>query len=88
MTLFDVTGEKLWRTRAAELANSMLDRFGRPDGLFSTALNEKDLLIPVADEGDLEILPAHRWQSISFSDCTELLTRHVISMLRPTRYAG
>lgn len=55
MTLFDVTGEKIWQTRAAELANNMLDRFGRPDGSFSTTLNEKDLLIPVADEGDLEM---------------------------------
>ncbi len=55
MTLFDVTGETIWQTRAAQLANNMLDRFGRPDGSFSTTLNEKDLLVPLADEGDLEM---------------------------------
>jgi uncharacterized protein YyaL (SSP411 family) len=54
MTLFDVTGDKIWQNRAAQLADNMLSRFARPDGSFSTTPNEKDLLIPIADEGDLE----------------------------------
>lgn len=54
MTLFDVTGDKVWQNRAAQLADHMLSRFARPDGSFSTTPDEKDLLIPIADEGDLE----------------------------------
>ena len=52
--LFDVTGDKIWQNRAAQLADHMLSRFARPDGSFSTTPNEKDLLIPIVDEGDLE----------------------------------
>ncbi len=55
MTLFEVTGDKIWQNRAAGLADSMLDRFSRPDGSFSTTPNEKDLLIPITDEGDMEM---------------------------------
>src|SRR5260370_33812898 len=55
MTLFEVTGDKIWQNRAARLADSMLDRFGRTDGSFSTTPNEKDLLIPITDEGDMEM---------------------------------
>lgn len=55
MTLLDVTGEKIWQNRAAELADKMLGRFRRPDGSFSTTTNEESLLIPIADEGDLEM---------------------------------
>src|SRR6266446_3280357 len=54
MSLADVTGEGIWRDRARLLANSILDRFVRADGAFSTASDEKDLLIPVADDGDAE----------------------------------
>ena len=54
MTLLDVTGDKIWQNRAAQLADHMLSRFARPDGSFSTTPNERDLLIPIADEGDLE----------------------------------
>lgn len=55
MTLFEVTGDRIWQDRAARLADSMLDRFSQPDNSFSTTPNEKDLLIPIADEGDMEI---------------------------------
>jgi uncharacterized protein YyaL (SSP411 family) len=55
MTLSEVTGDRIWQNRAAALADSMLDRFSRPDGSFSTAPDEKDLLIPLADEGDMEM---------------------------------
>jgi uncharacterized protein YyaL (SSP411 family) len=54
MTLFEVTGDKVWQNRAARLADSMLDRFNRPDGSFSTTPNEKEVLIPIADDGDME----------------------------------
>ena len=54
-TLFEVTGDKNWRDRAARLADNMLDRFNRMDGTFSTTPNEKDLLIPLAEEGDMEM---------------------------------
>jgi hypothetical protein len=49
-----VTGVSIWRDRAALLANSILDRFARSDGSFSTTPNEKDLLIPIADDADME----------------------------------
>ncbi|MGQ0685486.1 thioredoxin domain-containing protein [Bradyrhizobium sp.] len=55
MSLLDATGDKIWQKRAAELADRMLDRFSRPDGSFSTTLNEESLLIPITDEGDLEM---------------------------------
>lgn len=55
MTLSQVTGDKVWQDRAGELADSMLHRFGRPDGSLSTTPNEHDLLIPLADEGDMEM---------------------------------
>jgi uncharacterized protein YyaL (SSP411 family) len=54
MSLADVTGEGIWRDRARLLANSILDRFVRADGAFSTTSEEKDLLIPIADDGDAE----------------------------------
>jgi uncharacterized protein YyaL (SSP411 family) len=54
LSLADATGAGIWRERAALLANKMLDRFARADGLFSTTANEKDLLIPIADDGDME----------------------------------
>ena len=55
MTLLQVTGDKIWQDRATRLADNMLDRFSRPDGSFSTTPNEDDLLIPLADEGDMEM---------------------------------
>jgi uncharacterized protein YyaL (SSP411 family) len=55
MTLFEITGDNIWQNRAARLSDSMLVRFSRPDGSFSTTPNEKDLLIPIADEGDMEM---------------------------------
>jgi uncharacterized protein YyaL (SSP411 family) len=54
-TLSEVTGDKSWRDRATLLADNTLDRFSRPDCSFSTTPHEKDLLIPLADEGDLEM---------------------------------
>jgi uncharacterized protein YyaL (SSP411 family) len=54
MSLADVTGERIWRERARLLANNMLDRFARVDGAFSTTADDKDLLIPIADDGDME----------------------------------
>jgi uncharacterized protein YyaL (SSP411 family) len=54
MSLADVAGEGIWRDRARLLANSILDRFVRADGAFSTTSDEKDLLIPIADDGDAE----------------------------------
>jgi hypothetical protein len=54
LSLADVTGDKMWQDRAAVLANGILDRFARADGSFSTSPHEKDLLIPMGDEGDME----------------------------------
>jgi uncharacterized protein len=54
MSLADVTGEAIWRDRARLLANGILDRLVRADGAFSTTSDEKDLLIPIADDGDAE----------------------------------
>jgi len=54
MSLADVTGNSIWRDRAALLANSILAWFARADGSFTTTANEKDLLIPIADDGDME----------------------------------
>jgi len=54
MSLADVTGEGIWRDRARLLANSILERFVRTDGAVSTTSDEKDLLIPIADDGDAE----------------------------------
>jgi uncharacterized protein YyaL (SSP411 family) len=54
MSLADATGASIWRDRATLLANSILDRFARADGFFSTTANEKDVLIPIADDGDME----------------------------------
>src|SRR5260370_19776411 len=54
MSLADVTGEGIWRDRARLLANSILERFVRADGAFSTTSDENDLLIPIADDGDAE----------------------------------
>ena len=57
VSLAEITGAELWRQRAALLANAMLNRFARADGSFSTAPNEKDLLVPIADTGDMEMPP-------------------------------
>jgi uncharacterized protein len=54
MSLADVTGQSIWRDRAALLANNILDRFARADGTLSTTADEKDLLIPIVDDGDME----------------------------------
>jgi uncharacterized protein len=54
LSLADVTGDKMWQDRAAMLANGILERFARADGSFSTSPHEKDLLIPMGDEGDME----------------------------------
>jgi uncharacterized protein len=54
MSLADATGAGIWRDRAVLLANSIVDRFARADGSFSTTADEKDLLIPIADDGDME----------------------------------
>ncbi len=54
MTLADVTGNKIWRDRAALLANTIVNRFVRADGSLSTDVDENDLLIPITDDGDLE----------------------------------
>jgi uncharacterized protein YyaL (SSP411 family) len=54
MSLADATGEGIWRDRARLLANSILDRFVRAYGAFSTTSDEKDLLIQIADDGDAE----------------------------------
>jgi uncharacterized protein YyaL (SSP411 family) len=45
---------RTWRERATLLANNILDRFARADGAFSTTADEKDLLIPIVDDGDME----------------------------------
>ncbi|WGR98517.1 thioredoxin domain-containing protein [Bradyrhizobium sp. ISRA443] len=55
MALLDVTGEKIWQKRAAELADQMLGRFGRSDGSFLTTHTENGVLIAIGDEGDLEM---------------------------------
>src|SRR5260370_17605429 len=55
MTLLEVTGDKIWQNRAGGLADSMLDRFSGPEGSCWTTPNEKDLLIRIRDEGDMEM---------------------------------
>jgi uncharacterized protein YyaL (SSP411 family) len=49
-----VTGAADWRNRAATLANNILDRFARTNGSFSTTSDQRDLLIPITDDGDME----------------------------------
>ncbi|MBA7465834.1 hypothetical protein ES707_01006 [subsurface metagenome] len=78
ITLVDATGDKIWQKRAAELADRMLARFSRPDGSFSTTLNEESLLVPVTDESDLE-MPSGTSMAIDL-----LLRLHVASA--DTRY--
>jgi uncharacterized protein YyaL (SSP411 family) len=52
LTLARVSGEDIWRTRARVLADEMLHRFARADGSLSGTVDEANLLIPVADDGD------------------------------------
>jgi uncharacterized protein len=54
LSLADVTGAVDWRNRAATLANNILERFARTDGSFSTTSDQRDLLIPITDDGDME----------------------------------
>lgn len=55
MLLASVTGDKIWRERAAVLAGAILDRFVREDGSFSMTPDRGELLIPVTDEGDSDV---------------------------------
>src|SRR5262249_8683969 len=65
MTLFDMTDNRIWQNRSAQVAANMLDRFGRPDGGFSTTSDESGLLIPMVDDGDLE-MPSGTSMAIEF----------------------
>ncbi len=51
-SLAEVTGEAVWRERAALLANSLLDRFVGIDGSLKVTSYEEDLLFAFGDEGD------------------------------------
>ena len=48
-----VTGEAVWRRRAQQLADAMLNRFERPDGQLASTTDAGDLLITPPVEGDL-----------------------------------
>ncbi|MBI2903077.1 MAG: thioredoxin domain-containing protein, partial [Candidatus Methylomirabilis oxyfera] len=52
MSLYDLTKNTVWLTRAAALADDMLQQFARKDGRLSTVPNERDLLIVPEDDGD------------------------------------
>ncbi len=51
-SLAEVTGESIWRERAAMLANSLLDRFMAIDGSLKVTSYEDDLLLVFGDDGD------------------------------------
>jgi uncharacterized protein len=55
VSLAEATHEGIWRDRAALLANSVLGQFTRADGAFSTSSDVRDLLIPIVDDGDMEM---------------------------------
>lgn len=52
MTLYQVTGQAVWRKRGQQLAQDILSRFLRKDGRLATTASERDLLIPPRDHGD------------------------------------
>ena len=52
MTLAAVTGNTVWRDRAALLADGILQRFVRKDGSLVMSADQTHLLIPVTDDGD------------------------------------
>ncbi|MBI4381805.1 MAG: thioredoxin domain-containing protein [candidate division NC10 bacterium] len=52
MSLYDLTKDTVWLTRAGTLADDMLRQFSRKGGKLSTVLNERDLLIVPEDDGD------------------------------------
>ena len=52
MSLYEATGEPVWRERAATLADAISQHFLHEDGRLSTSPNEKELLIVPQDHGD------------------------------------
>ncbi len=52
LALHAATGDALWRTRAQQLADAMLQRFARPDGSLRPTSNAADLLVAPPVEGD------------------------------------
>ena len=52
LALQQASGDGIWRTRAAQLADAMLKRFARPDGRLATTTDAADLLVAPPVEGD------------------------------------
>jgi uncharacterized protein YyaL (SSP411 family) len=67
VTIYEVSGERSYGTRAGILADAMLKRFSREDGSFVSSQGS-DLLIPVEDSGD-DVYPS------GTSSAIELLLR-------------
>ena len=57
LALHEATGEARWRTRAAALAQAMLEHFSRPDGRLASARDEADLFVS-ADEHEDYVHPS------------------------------
>ncbi len=52
LALADATGNRVWRERAAHLADDMLGRFARKDGSLSITSAESELVVIPEDSGD------------------------------------
>jgi uncharacterized protein YyaL (SSP411 family) len=79
LSLAQATGEDIWRTRAALLADDVLHRFARSDGSLASSVDETHLLAPVSDDGDGD-MPS------GTSAAIDLLQRIAVAFNQP-RYA-
>jgi len=52
MSLYHNTGKKRWRSRAQQVADAMLKRFARPDGVLSSSWDSIDLVVAPPEQGD------------------------------------
>ena len=52
LSMYDSTGEPVWRQRAVMLAEAILQRFARDNGALATSPGEQDLLLPPQDTED------------------------------------
>ncbi|MDX1489124.1 MAG: protein-disulfide reductase DsbD family protein, partial [Acidiferrobacterales bacterium] len=52
MALYDATGNGVWRTRAAALADGIIKRFAGADGQLTMTAGEAELLTPIESAGD------------------------------------
>ena len=58
LTLGEVSGEPVWSARAATLADTVLSRFVRPDGLVVTSAAGTSLIVPAVDMQDSGDMPS------------------------------